>query len=272
MPHDSTPRSTARAAGPLQSLLKRDRTMVIAGLLGVTAMSSAYLVCSSGIVKTGMTMKVFDAVTVPHFSAWTLKECIVMGAIWALMMLGLMLPRAAPTILFYAFYVRKQREIGRAVPSPAFFVCGCLVAWIAFCFAATAAQWELERWAVASALSATTSKALGGMVLIAAGFYQVSEFRHVHQRRCLGPLRLMMQEWLPGIRGTFLMGAQHGLDGVCRCWAPMALLFAGGAMNLVWAAATAVFVLADTLAPRGRVVPWLSGTLLVLWGGMVLVR
>jgi predicted metal-binding membrane protein len=52
----------------------------------------------------------------------------------------------------------------------------------------------------------------------------------------------------------------------------MALLFAAGAMNLLWATTIAAFVLVEKTVPSGVAVSRLAGTLLIGWGAWVLAR
>ena len=51
----------------------------------------------------------------------------------------------------------------------------------------------------------------------------------------------------------------------------MALLFAGGIMNLVWIAGLAIFVLVEKVAPYGHWVARVSGLLFVAAGLYVMV-
>jgi predicted metal-binding membrane protein len=59
---------------------------------------------------------------------------------------------------------------------------------------------------------------------------------------------------------------QHGLHCVGCCWALMMLLFVGGVMNLVWAVALTLFVLAEKMLPRHLVLPRAAGVALILFG------
>ena len=67
------------------------------------------------------------------------------------------------------------------------------------------------------------------------------------------------------------MGWTHGLYCLGCCWVLMCLLFVGGVMNLLWVAGLAVFVLIEKVWQH-RWVPSLSGTALVVWGGLVAAR
>ena len=68
---------------------------------------------------------------------------------------------------------------------------------------------------------------------------------------CRTPLAFLLGEWRPGVRGAFRMGLRHGMLCLGCCWALMALLFVGGAMNVPWVAALAVAVAIEKLAPFG---------------------
>lgn len=55
------------------------------------------------------------------------------------------------------------------------------------------------------------------------------------------------------------MGLAHGAYCVGCCWFIMALLFAGGVMNLIWIALLAAFVMAERLLPFGDLVGKMAG-------------
>ena len=91
-------------------------------------------------------------------------------------------------------------------------------------------------------------------------------------------MRFVLNEWIEGRWGAFLMGLKHG--GYCTgcCWSLMALLFVAGVMNLLWVAAIAGFVLLEKVAPAGQRMGQAAGVLMVagaivllglaLWGRM----
>jgi predicted metal-binding membrane protein len=66
------------------------------------------------------------------------------------------------------------------------------------------------------------------------------------------------------------MGLRHGAACVGCCWALMALLFAGGIMNLVWIAGLTAVVIAEKMLPGGRQFSIVLGGLLVSAGLWVL--
>ena len=50
------------------------------------------------------------------------------------------------------------------------------------------------------------------------------------------------------------------------CWFLMALLFAGGIMNLLWIAGLAIYVLIEKVVPKGQLIARVAGVAMVLVG------
>jgi predicted metal-binding membrane protein len=67
------------------------------------------------------------------------------------------------------------------------------------------------------------------------------------------------------------LGVEHGAYCVGCCWLLMAMLFAGGVMNLFWIGAIALYVLVEKLAPRGRAIGYATGAALILAGAGVML-
>ena len=75
-----------------------------------------------------------------------------------------------------------------------------------------------------------------------------------------------------GVQGEALLtGLGHGAYCVGCCWMLMALLFAGGVMNLFWVAGLGALVLAEKLLPQGLAVVYLVAGALVLTGIFMIV-
>ena len=58
----------------------------------------------------------------------------------------------------------------------------------------------------------------------------------------------------------------HGADCVGCCWMLMALLFVGGAMNLLWVVGLTAIVTIEKLLPFGDWFGRAAGVALVAWG------
>jgi len=133
-------------------------------------------------------------------------------------------------------------------------------------------QWSLHAAALLSPMMVSTSPALGGMLLVAAGVCQWTPLKYTCLRHCRSPLGFLTTEWREGARGALTMGLRHGAYCVGCCWVLMSLLFVAGVMNLLWIAAITVFVLVEKIVPRGDVVGRIAGGVLVGVGLMLLTQ
>lgn len=247
----------------------RDRTIVGGAVVAVVALSWGWMLLHAHGMP-GMTEMagMATATAATHWSAPALAAGIVM---WWVMMAGMMLPSAAPMILTFATVNRRRRERGGPFVPTAVFAAGYLVAWGGFSAAATLAQAGLQQAALLSPSLATTSPILGGLLFLAAGAYQFSSLKHACLRHCRTPVDFVLNRWRDGATGALTMGIEHGLYCLGCCWVVMALLFVGGVMNPLWAAALAVLVLVEKIAPGGGVVARLAGGLMIGFGVFLLL-
>jgi len=251
----------------LEAVLKRDRAIVLAGVAGLSALAWAYLLALAWrMPHREMAM----AMAMPHLQAWGATEVLLTWVMWAVMMVAMMTPSAAPMILMFATVNRRHRgQQGPLVPTSVFSL-GYLLVWGGFSVVATLAQWGLHTAALLSPMMVSTSPMLGGLLLLAAGIFQWTPLKSTCLTQCRSPLGFLMTEWREGASGALLMGLRHGRYCVGCCWVLMALLFVAGVMNLLWVAAMAVFVLVEKVLPRGELVGRVVGGMLML-AGLVLL-
>src|SRR5260370_35220139 len=95
----------------------------------------------------------------------------------------------------------------------------------------------------------STSAVLGGSLLMVAGIFKWTARKNTCLSHCRLPLDFLFTDWREGTTGALLMGLKHGAYCLGCCWVLMLLLFVTGALNLVWIAAIAVFVLLEKVAP-----------------------
>jgi predicted metal-binding membrane protein len=250
----------------LVQILKRDRALVAVGLAGIVTLSWTYLIYMDwGMrhMEVGMEMIIMPAMQ--HWTAWDLVLVFLM---WAIMMFAMMVPAASPVILLFAEINRRRNE-PRTFVATGHFLLGYLTAWIGFSILATLAQWGLLTAHLVSPMMESTSKVLGGALLLIAGLFQFSSLKYACLAHCRSPMGFLATEWRRGPWGAFRMGWKHG--GYCLgcCWALMALLFAFGVMNLLWIAAISVFVLLEKIAPANQLVSRLSGLLFIGWAAWI---
>ncbi len=259
--------SSMESASNLEMFLKRDRWFVLAGLAGVTALAWAYLV----VMAADMDDMALGAIAMPAVEPWSALDFWLMFVMWAVMMVGMMLPSAAPMILLYAAVSRRQRGRGHVFAPTGVFAAGYLVAWTTFSLAATALQWALEQAALLSPMMVSTSPYLGGALLVAAGIYQWTPLKHACLQNCRAPAEFLSRSWLNGTGGAVAMGVHHGAYCVGCCWVFMGLLFVAGVMNLLWVAAITALVLIEKIAPGGHRFARIAGALFVAAGAYMMI-
>ena len=190
-------------------------------------------------------------------------------SMWTTMMVAMMIPSAAPTILLYA---RVQRRAAASPPPTAAFAAGYLLCWTAFAAAAALLQAALEGSGLApSLMTGHRGSRAGAILIVGVGLYQLSPLKNACLARCRSPAQFLSRHYRPGARGALRLGLLHGAYCVGCCWALMILLFAVGVMNLGWIAALTLLVAAEKLLPGGRIVSRAAAVALLVWGGAELL-
>ena len=143
----------------LEILLRQDRVVVLASLGGVVAIAWVYLLLGAGIQMDEMDMGGGQVMLMAP--PWTLGYAALIFVMWSIMMMAMMLPSAAPTILLVSALARN-RGIGHGVPTASLFALGYVLVWTGFSIAATLLQWSLDRAGWLSEAMAATSTMVAG--------------------------------------------------------------------------------------------------------------
>ena len=250
----------------IEAPARYDRRATLGGLAAIVVLSWLYL----WHMAAGMDHSTTALETAPR--AASAGAVVMTFAMWSVMMAGMMLPSAAPTIVLYGSLVRKHAERGSALPATWIFVAGYLLTWTAFSAAAAALQIALEAAALMTPGMTVASGALGALAVVAAGLYQMTPLKQACLHKCRNPVEFFMTRWRAGETGALAMGLEHGAYCLGCCWALMLLLFIAGVMNLAWVALIAAFVFAEKLLPAGRLTAYAAGAVLVACGVFVLAR
>jgi predicted metal-binding membrane protein len=252
----------------LQTALRHDRLIVVASLAGVAALAWAYLVVLAKAMAAMGKPSGWGAFMglMPMGGRWGFLEYALAFTMWALMMVGMMIPSAAPMIVLYARVVRRALTQNQPLASTSAFVAGYFLVWSAFSLVAAVIQGQLVELALVTNVMTSASAVLSGAVLIAAGLYQWTPLKHACLAHCRSPIHVLSQHWQWGMSGALRMGIDHGAYCVGCCWVLMAVLFAVGIMNLAWVAAIAAIVLIEKVAPFERWTRRIAGALLVALG------
>jgi predicted metal-binding membrane protein len=191
-------------------------------------------------------------------------------AMWAVMMVAMMVPCLAPMLLIYRRALGAvgcaRREWLTAVAGAGYFM-----VWIAFGAAVyppgvmVAAM--LERWAPL----ARSVPVVSALVLVLAGAAQFTRWKSC-QVRCCREANLGAGSVRPEARGAL----RHGVRLGWRCWrccsAPMAVLLAIGVMDLAAMGVVTIVMAAERLMPRPEWVARLGGAAAMAGGAWELAR
>jgi predicted metal-binding membrane protein len=170
------------------------------------------------------------------------------AATWLLMMAAMMLPTIAPVVAVECFADRRHLAVRRRILAAGVFIACYLAVWA---LAGTAGYLVLR--AGRSLAGGTFGWHRGGQwlaaaLLAAAAAYQLTSTKRRWLARCRAPLTRPGGEVSePG------RAARAGLGAGVRClassWALMGVLFALGAMSLIWMGLVAALIAAERLSP-----------------------
>jgi predicted metal-binding membrane protein len=264
-----TPAPAKRPPTLLESVLRNDRTPAVVLLVLLPLVSWMWIVVMARDMYGPMTGASAWMMT----AVWDARHLALLWAMWAVMMMGMMLPSASPMLLLYGSVARRSTTGGSAASRQIYaFAAGYVVVWVLFSVAATALQRLLAALLLVSPMMEVTRPDVGATLLLIAGVYQLTPLKQACLSTCQSPLGFLMSGWRSGLAGAFRMGLEHGALCVGCCWALMLLLFVGGVMNLAVIAALTALVAFEKLTPFGARGARISGILLIAAALWMLVR
>lgn len=240
--------------------LARERNLILGSLLLLAAAAWAVLAWQQAAMSGGAHMGLTMGLSAPLFLA-----------IWVVMMVAMMFPAAAPMILMFTLVHAGKRQRGQSVVPTWVFVSAYLLVWTLCGVLAYAAASGAEELASRSMWLMSNGARLGGVVLIAAGLYQLSPLKRACLSKCRTPLGFLMGSWRDGYGGAFRMGLEHGAYCVGCCWLLFALLFPLGVMNVAAMALVTALIYAEKALARGRQISRLVAVALLAYGTLVVV-
>jgi predicted metal-binding membrane protein len=173
-----------------------------------------------------------------HGAYHALPQLVVATLQWTAMMAVMMAPTVAPWVR--AFHRLAAGRRGRAATTT-LFALAYFVVWAGFAGAAASLQIALP-----------AAPRVTAVLLILAGFFQLTPFRQSCLTHCRSPLTFLLRRWRGGSLPAFNLGLRHGAYCVGCCWAIMLTAAAAGLMNVWWMAALSVVTFAEQVMPWGR--------------------
>jgi len=192
-------------------------------------------------------------------------------AIWVVMMIAMMFPTAAPMILMFTTVYAGRRQKSQAFVPTWVFVCAYLLIWTLFGVVAYPLALFAESLAGQSMWLMMNAPRIGGALLVVAGLYQLSPFKHLCLAKCRTPLQFILSSWRDGYGGAFRMGFVHGAYCLGCCWFLFVLLFPLGIMNIAVMALLTALIFAEKSVPLGRQISQIAGVALISYGVLVVL-
>ena len=267
----------------LSTVLEKDNLIVYLSILLIIIITGVYTIFGIGMPMSAIEMtKMSGIFSIPSSMdmdmnmgsnnmnmgmGWSFSMAISMFLMWWLMMIAMMTPSAAPTLLLFHNLKRLGSERNRALYYTYFFLSGYLIVWAIFSLIACILHKFFDNSSITDiGMMQIRSIPFSGTLLIAAGIYQFTPLKNACLEKCRTPIDFLSSNNRKGARGSFIMGAHHGLFCLGCCWALMALLFVGGVMNLFWITGLALYVLIEKIIIKARWLDKLMGLILIVFG------
>ncbi len=235
-------------------MLQRERYLILGLLLVLSGLAWAFLIWQSRMMS-GQAMGMGAALFI---------------AIWVVMMVAMMFPTAAPMILMFTKIYAGKRQQSQAFVPTWVFVSAYLLVWSLCGILAYPLVVGLEKLAAQSMWLMENGARIAGVILLAAGLYQLSPLKNICLSKCRTPLQFILSSWHDGYGGAFRMGLEHGAFCLGCCWLLFVILFPLGIMNIAVMALVTALIFAEKALPIGRQISKLTGVGLIVYGVLVM--
>jgi predicted metal-binding membrane protein len=236
--------------------LRRQRSLILVSLLTLATICWVVVVRQAGMTSgAGPTM----GMAIPLFLA-----------AWVAMMVAMMFPTAAPMIMMFATVSAGKRQRGQPFVPTWIFVSSYLVVWLGFGALAYVVAVGADGLSQRSMWLMGNAARLGGLLLLAAGAYQLSPLKNLCLAKCRSPLSFILTSWHDGHAGAVWMGLKHGAYCLGCCWLLFAILFPLGIMNIAVMVALTLLIFAEKTLPVGPIIGRVAGIGLIGYGTLVI--
>ena len=184
-------------------------------------------------------------------------------AMWAIMMVAMMLPTLVPTLRSYEDLIVSAD--GSRVGWLGVLL-GYSVVWLVFAAAIAGVQLVLLYGGVVDMLGIVSRYWTAAGLLVTVGLFQFTRAKEICHGVCHSPMMYFFGYWKTGFRGGLLMGMGLGAFCVGCCWGFMVLGFVGGVMNLAWMGLATLFMVLEKLPAVGCIVKKPMGVALIFAG------
>ncbi|UQI44487.1 DUF2182 domain-containing protein [Streptomyces sp. HU2014] len=181
-------------------------------------------------------------------------------AMWAGMVIAMMLPVAVPLVAAHRFVTRPKGRAGAV--STSVFIGGYLLIWVLSGLVPLLLL-AGKRWLLPVSEGSPWSVAGAGVVITAAGLFQFSGLKTRCLTVCRSPLSFVLtHDFKAGSLGTLRAGVLNGLYCLGCCWALMLVQVAVGLHNLLWMGILTLLFLAERALKAGKRIAMATGGVL----------
>ena len=244
-----------------------DALVIVAAMLALTGLAWQNLYARYETMGT-MSMTSMDSMSnsmpMEQRSFW--GDAALFLPMWGVMMAAMMLPAVVLMVLTFSTVYRNRRARSQVYVPTWVFLAGYMIVWGLSAVPGYLSKVGLESLVEQFPSFQSAAAVVGGLVLIAAGLYQISPLKDRCLSHCRSPLSFILHDWREGYGGAMLMGVHHGWYCVGCCWVLMLVMFPVGVMNLVWMGALATLIFVEKLVPRGDWVARLAAPALMAAG------
>jgi predicted metal-binding membrane protein len=164
---------------------------------------------------------------------------------------------------------RGKREAARSYVPTAYFVGAYLAVWTAFGAVAFALAVLVDRLAADAGWETGQWARVGGLLLIAAGVYQLTPLKDVCLSKCRSPMAFLLTSWRDGKVGAIQMGLLHGAYCLGCCWLLFVILLPLGIMNVAAMIVIALLIFGEKILPVGHGLARVAAGALIVFGAVV---
>ena len=272
----------------LSTVLEKDNLIVYLSIFLIVIITGLYTIFGIGMPMSAIEMTKMSGIfsmsssmemnmnmgsnNMDMKNRWSISMAISMFLMWWLMMIAMMTPSAAPTLLLFHSLKKIWSEGKKALSYTYLFLFGYLIIWAIFSLIACIIHKFFDTSSITDvAMMQLKSVQFSGILLITAGVYQFTPLKNACLEKCRTPIDFLSSNNRKGAKGSFIMGAHHGLFCLGCCWALMALLFVGGVMNLFWITGLALYVLIEKIIIKAGWLDKIMGLILIFFGTSLLI-
>ena len=272
----------------LSTVLEKDNLIVYLSIFLIVIITGLYTIFGIGMPMSAIEMTKMSGIfsmsssmemnlnmgsnNMDMKNRWSISMAISMFLMWWLMMIAMMTPSAAPTLLLFHNLKKIGSEGKKALSYTYLFLFGYLIIWAIFSLIACIIHKVFDISSITDvAMMQLKSVQFSGILLITAGVYQFTPLKNACLEKCRTPIDFLSSNNRKGAKGSFIMGAHHGLFCLGCCWALMALLFVGGVMNLFWITGLALYVLIEKIIIKAGWLDKIMGLILIFFGTSLLI-